>query len=72
VGGLTRAELLDALDPDGAPQASDAVAAPTLDELLVYVDAAELDGVPAEVAGIVFAAREMGAAFLATRGGRQP
>jgi hypothetical protein len=67
VGGLTRAELLDELEPDGAPHQQE-VAAPSLDDLLVYVDGRELEGVPPEVAGLVLAAREMGRA-LGCRGG---
>ncbi len=68
---MTRAEYLDAIDPDGAPHVVEA-AAPSIDDLLVYIDADELAGVPAEVAGVVLAAREMAAAFAATRGGRTP
>jgi hypothetical protein len=69
VGGLTRAELLDALEPEGASHAEEASAA-SLEELLVYVDPDELAGVPAEVAGVVLAAREMGRALVATNDGR--
>jgi hypothetical protein len=70
VGSLTRAELLDALDPEGACDAGDE-AAPSLDDLLVYVGADELAGVPVEVAGIVLAAREMARALTTTTDGRR-
>jgi hypothetical protein len=67
MGGVTRAELLDELEPNDAPRA-ERDAAPSLEDLLVYVSADELDGVPAAVAGVVLAAREMGRA-LAERDG---
>lgn len=70
MGGLTRAELLDALEPEGAPHAEEASAS-SLEELLIYVDPDELAGVPAEVAGVVLAAREMGRALVATANDRR-
>jgi hypothetical protein len=54
---------VDALDDEAVSRAS----TPSLEDLLIYLDAAELEGVPAEAAGLVLAAREMGRAFAATR-----